>query len=147
METANGVKFVIIPENTMLRWENGTPYAHDACGNKIFSFSYLEKRKDPSLSSKLRNEYEDTGDTTNNEISSTEVSQNNSSNANTSCVDYRNITNGSNRVYVVASGVDFYPSYNSYYGGGYYRTSGYNRTYTVGGGTYRVGGQPSRIRR
>ena len=148
METANETKFVIIPENTMLRFENGIPYAHDACGNKIFSFSYLEKRKDPSISSKLRNEYIDTEDSTNNETTSSEVSQNNSrGNTNASCVDYRQITSGSTQVYVVPSGVGFYPSYNNYYSGGYYRTTGYNRTYTVGGGTYRVGGQSTRTNR
>lgn len=45
MNTVNGRRFVVLPQNTMLRWENNVPYAHDACGNKILYFSYLHKKE------------------------------------------------------------------------------------------------------
>ena len=66
MITANGKKFVVLPEGEILRWEIScsqgkglmrmNPYADDTCGNKIFSVSYPSRTEEvtervPPLSS------------------------------------------------------------------------------------------------
>lgn len=128
MNTANGRRWVVLKEKTLLRWKNGVPYAMDTCGNKIFAIFYPEQKKNSiqnSFNTKQSEETEKNVQTTkseeiSNNISDVSVSDTSKNPHNHSAINNCGSNSGS-RQFFATSGVVFYP---------YYYSNSYNTGYS-----------------